>query len=88
MEQKYITLILLKIKKVTFWVFSIFLTIHKQHKCDPQMNNTRGLIPPKFKQLSSQYDVILLRPLPRPLTYCPVLAYFHPHPEVCNFLCV
>ncbi len=34
MEQKYITLFLLIMKKVKFW---------EQHKCDPQMNNPRGL---------------------------------------------
>ncbi len=27
---------------------------------------------------SEQYDVILLRPRPQPLTDCPVLAYFRP----------
>ncbi len=46
MEQKYITLILLKMKKVTFRVFGQFRYIsgvREQHKCDLQMNNTRGL---------------------------------------------
>ncbi len=28
MDQKYITVILLKIKKVTFWVFGLFLTMN------------------------------------------------------------
>ncbi len=50
------------VKSYILGVRSIF--DQEQHKCDPQMNNTRGLIPPKPKQLSSQYDVILLRPLP------------------------
>ncbi len=36
----------------------------------------------KPKQLSSQYDVILLRPLPQTLMYCPILAYFHPQSVV------
>ncbi len=41
MEQKYITLILLKIKKLHFGCSVSF--DREQHKCDPQTNNTRGL---------------------------------------------
>ncbi len=41
MKQKYITLILLKMKKLHFR--SLVSFDREQHKCDPQMNNTRGL---------------------------------------------
>ncbi len=42
MEQKYITLILLKIKKKLHFGCSASFDL-EQHKCDLQMNNTRGL---------------------------------------------